>query len=56
MPEQTETKTPERKQNGKYWCNFCNFSSDERSDYLSHSCKEVLERGETPKPPKQTCG
>ena len=31
----------------QFWCNFCNFESNDLQDYLSHSCREVItDRGE----------
>jgi hypothetical protein len=40
----------------KWWCNFCNFTTDDTNEYLAHSCKEVLAKGETPAPDPQRCG
>jgi len=49
----TAERTADKK---KWWCNFCNFTTDDQQEYLSHSCQEVLARGDRPAPPKQTCG
>jgi len=27
-----------------WWCNFCDFKTDDQKEYLRHSCVEVLER------------
>ena len=33
----------------KWWCNFCNYRTDDEELYLAHSCIDVLaERGELP--------
>ncbi|MCA1594904.1 MAG: hypothetical protein LC772_00530 [Chloroflexi bacterium] len=26
----------------KWWCNFCDFRSDDEKEYLNHSCKDEL--------------
>ena len=28
----------------KWWCNFCDFRSDDEKEYLEHSCKDELAR------------
>ena len=28
----------------KWWCNFCEFGTDDREAYLAHSCREELEK------------
>jgi hypothetical protein len=28
----------------KWWCNFCDFRTDDEREYLAHSCQEVLKR------------
>jgi hypothetical protein len=38
-----KTTTDETKQ-GKWWCNFCDLRTDDQEYYLSHSCKEELEK------------
>jgi hypothetical protein len=41
----------------KFWCNFCNFESDDIQDYLAHSCRAVMAaRGEDiPEPNGNEC-
>lgn len=29
---------------GKWWCDFCDFRSDDRETFLAHNCAEVLEQ------------
>jgi hypothetical protein len=29
---------------GKWWCNFCDYRSDDEEEYLAHSCVETLEQ------------
>jgi hypothetical protein len=29
---------------GKWWCNFCDLRTDDQELYLSHSCKDELEK------------
>jgi hypothetical protein len=46
--ESTESDSVLNTVHKKFWCNFCNFESDDLQDYLSHSCRAVLaERGES---------
>jgi hypothetical protein len=26
----------------QWWCNFCDFGTDDRDAYLAHSCRDVL--------------
>jgi hypothetical protein len=26
----------------QWWCNFCEFGTDDREAYLAHSCRDVL--------------
>jgi hypothetical protein len=47
--EQMETRreaasAPEQ----EWWCNFCNFKSDDQATYLAHSCTEELEKRAEP--------
>jgi hypothetical protein len=32
------------KKEPKWWCNFCNFKTDDQREYLAHSCTEVLKQ------------
>jgi hypothetical protein len=32
------------KQQGKWWCNFCNLRTDDQEYYLSHSCQDELKK------------
>jgi hypothetical protein len=29
---------------GKWWCDFCDFRTDDRDEYLAHSCLDMMER------------
>jgi hypothetical protein len=42
----------------KWWCNFCDFKTDDQKAYLAHSCQEVLkQQGRTPQASgKSSCG
>jgi hypothetical protein len=43
MAEQTG-KTEQAKAEKKWWCNFCDFRTDDEKEYLAHSCKDELAR------------
>jgi hypothetical protein len=42
----------------EWWCNFCDFKTDDQKEYLGHSCVDVLkQRGKTVVPrDKNSCG
>lgn len=41
-----------------WWCNFCNYKTEDQADYLKHSCAEVLKKQGKPAGPgdKTHCG
>jgi hypothetical protein len=56
--EPRATETPAAGKQAKWWCNFCDFKTDDQKEYLSHSCAEVLkQKGKTVTPTgKNACG
>jgi hypothetical protein len=47
--EQTPAAAPTT--DASYWCNFCDFRTNDLQGYLSHSCQDVLaNRGVEVKP------
>lgn len=46
MPENNtpDAAREQKKTAGKWWCNFCNFRSDNEQEYLNHSCTDELEK------------
>jgi hypothetical protein len=50
--DQEKTVAPsEKAKAAEWWCNFCDFRTDDEQEYLTHSCKDVLAaRGVDAKP------
>ena len=53
-PQQPVQTDPAERPRAKWWCNFCNFETDDQHEYMAHSCLQVLESsGKTVQPTGQ---
>jgi len=41
-PREQQVKAPDKK--ALWWCNFCEFRTNIVQEYLSHSCRDVLDK------------